>query len=372
LVQDQYFCYFGKWLSSPAPSIFVVTIILFIFIIFLKTVQESKFSFNFNLFSIVLLSVFAITVKISSLVIFLLPLYILMKTRNKNLYKSYFLTFSLALLFIVPFVLRNLFLSGYLLYPVPYIDIFSFDWKIPIEKVEHMKSLIFSYSKTWSYDPNIDKSIVEWLPIWLGYQWPFNLACLSITFLSPFILLFYHLFVKKSDELVKAIVPFLIISFIGVMFWFFTAPDFRYAYDFLWINVLLSTLLLFEIIGKLLTNDFKRTFTLSQINATIKPLKFVVTYLFIIFFIFNFSEYIWSSPKKRVLTKNIILPEKYNQIEVRNVKINNFNYFQPVSNPAEKRWGFCWNNKLPCAPNVNKGIELRGKTIENGFRRKVK
>jgi hypothetical protein len=359
--------YFNVHLSSPAADIFSTTLIWFIFIIFIETIQEAKLNFSFNLFSIILLSVFSITVKISSLFILLLPAIILIKIFRKNLYKTYLFAFFMALFFAIPFFIRNLFLSGFLIYPVPYLNIFSFDWKIPVEQVSFMKDLLCSWTKTWSFEPGTEQPFSKWFPIWFKRQLLFDLILLSIATVSPIILILYQVITKKIDSIMKSELLIITISFAGILFWFFTAPDFRYAIAFLCINVLFTIFIGYKTSEKLFINDCNRVFTISQIKNILKPIKFCTLYFCFFLLILAFSRSISTSPLKRILMNNILLPEKYEQAKLKKITDSNYSYFVPYG----ARWPFCWNSDLPCSPDrIGSHIELRGDTIETGFRNK--
>ena len=114
---------------SPASDYFMVCIAFYLIIRALETEESDVFAFGM----LTLLTAFCVTVKLSAaplLLILILPVFRLFKERKLPPVKT-FCTFAAgACLIILPFLIRNALLTGYLLYPYPAIDLFSVPWKI--------------------------------------------------------------------------------------------------------------------------------------------------------------------------------------------------------------------------------------------------
>jgi len=86
---------------------------------------------TFELALLSLLCVFNISVKLSAagLVLFaVLPAWNMLKKKE---FSNILLFLCTGFLIIAPYLLRNVILSGYLVYPFPSVDVFDFDWKVP-------------------------------------------------------------------------------------------------------------------------------------------------------------------------------------------------------------------------------------------------
>jgi hypothetical protein len=131
------------FLNSTSPDIMCGTLIIYAFI--LITAQTEEFN-KINYIKTVLLSlvVFScVTYKISSIFLVL----ILLLNLRKELLKKSLIIIVIGILVITPYIVRNYYLSGYLIYPFPSIDIFNVDWKIPVDRALFEKSWIVSWDR---------------------------------------------------------------------------------------------------------------------------------------------------------------------------------------------------------------------------------
>jgi len=190
----------------------------------------------------VILPLFGITLKISIAPVILLSIYVLLQ-RDRNVWqlvkKGAF--FGIALVF--PWLIRNIVLSGYLIYPMDEIDLFSFEWKVPKEKVVFVKSWIYSWAKdpTKDYSVVLNRSFGEWFPIWWSKLFSINKLFFISATLAPTFGTIY-IFWKRKEQKYPLILAFLI-GYICVLFWL-KAPDFRFSFGVILFLALLPILLL--------------------------------------------------------------------------------------------------------------------------------
>ena len=147
----------------------------------------------------------SVTFKLSSLLIVFLLLFLVRSALRQRRLILYLAT---AVLIGAPFVARNVILSGYLLYPVPSVDIISVDWKIPLEEVQFEKDLVEGWAKqpygtTYIDDfediPKImEMPFGEWFEIWWPAQSKKWQAFMLLGLLS-FPLLFWTLIKKQYN-----------------------------------------------------------------------------------------------------------------------------------------------------------------------------
>lgn len=177
---------------------------------------------------------FAVTLKFSSCMLVILalyPAYVLIKEKN---WREIAVCFFCGCLVICPFLVRNYFISGWLLYPFDGIDIFRVPWKIPKEYLLHDANQI----KVWGrclYDVDkINLSFREWLPVWWEHQVGYEKMLLMAVVLALFlecIMLFGKLMERQRPR------PPLIILYLtlwaNIAVWFFTSPFIRYGLAFL-------------------------------------------------------------------------------------------------------------------------------------------
>jgi len=96
------------------------------------------------------------------------------------------LQIGLGLVILTPWVARNIILSGYLVYPVPQIDLFSVDWKLPYQYVIDEKLATQGWSRLPGpyWRDSLGMELSEWVPKWLGwlpYLYEVTIARLSVS-----------------------------------------------------------------------------------------------------------------------------------------------------------------------------------------------
>lgn len=171
-----------------------------------------------------LLGVYALTIKLSAIMI--LPLALMpaiMLIREKN-YRKIMQYLCCGIIIVSPFLIRNIIISGYILYPYPELDLFSFDWKMP----EYTCIFDRNEIKAWGmgiYNVGMYQvPLKEWFPIWYAQ-------------LSRGMRLFFYLTIASSiynilfGIIKKDIVFLLIVSteIMNIVFWFLSAPLIRYG-----------------------------------------------------------------------------------------------------------------------------------------------
>lgn len=115
-----------------------------------------------------LLGVYAVSVKLSAAMVVLLTLMPAVSLIRNKKWMQIIAYISLGLIIIIPFLIRNVIISGYLVYPYPELDLFNVDWKMP----EY--TLLFDRNeiKAWGWGLNdvsrFDAPLKEWFPVWIG------------------------------------------------------------------------------------------------------------------------------------------------------------------------------------------------------------
>jgi hypothetical protein len=106
---------------------------------------------------LVLACAFAITVKLSAAPCFLLILLVWQWPRAGR--RTEWAAVCALVAIMGPFVLRNVVLTGYVVYPFAALDLFHFDWKVPHDEVQGMQKLITG----WAIAPNKNwQHVSEW------------------------------------------------------------------------------------------------------------------------------------------------------------------------------------------------------------------
>ncbi len=152
-------------ISSCGSDTLALGVITYIFTKWLSYNEEEAEVVPYAL--LCLLGVYAVTVKLSVAMIVLLTIQPAIQLIKKKAGKQIAFYILLGLAIAVPFLARNVIISGYLVYPYPELDLFNVDWKMP----EY--TLLFDRNeiKAWGWGLNdvylFDTPIKEWFPVWI-------------------------------------------------------------------------------------------------------------------------------------------------------------------------------------------------------------
>ena len=319
------------------------------FLMFLLISEIIKNFKNINIKDIpnyFLISIFIIMNKVILIASILFPLVFFTKKKIK------FNPFNIKILFIFFFLaswlLKNVLVSGCVLYPLKATCLDNLKWS-NIEKTEHVSSVSEAWAKGWSdfRKKNAKVTLSEYSSnfFWLK-SWGKNHFLIILKILIPYILFlaFVMLILKKGKinfKLNNYIKLLLLISFIGILMWFYKAPIFRYGYSF----IIIFVSLVFALIGS---------------GSILKKNKdFIFKYLIIICLIIfsgknlnrvlfenkNYFNYPW--PKFYSYTdQNKIIKNKYKTVNKEII-------YTPVD-------GYCMYSKAPCGYiDENLNIEIK-------------
>lgn len=332
-------------LSSPSPDyiVFVVPLVL------ISTLIKSKFKSGFrqDKFYLLMISLtFLITVKLSIVPFFLfIPL---IGYYNPNLMKSNKKLLLSVFLVLLPWLIRNVILTGWLVFPFSKIDLFNIDWKVPIADVIVEKNTIISWARIpGRLDLNaVHLSITEWFPYWWA-NINFSDRIYFITaILAPLVALSLPLFTKaKYSVKYNAII---IIVFICFSYWFFLAPAFRFGLNYIYILI----------VAPLFYMDF--TF-LSKLG-----IKKVFYYVLMLICLINFLR-ITLTHNKQLFFNPRLISQKQIQVskEERFLKFKLKSIIIYLPSAGDRCYDFC----LPCSHKYMnlKNLKQRGSTLQDGF-----
>lgn len=205
----------------------ILAAIFLVYILLNLLLEETKDS---KMFALSVMTLYCITLKLSTApigLVVLLGWYYFYKTKN---IKAIGIVVLLGCIIFVPWLTRYIILSGYLIYPYPEIDIFNFDWKMPLNAVANEKAATLAWARI--KDPDAYKVLAmpfsEWFPEWLKIQSSGRIRLYLLALVSPIFMLFSWKLYKKNPLYLFAWV----IAFTGAAYGFMTAPDFRFSAGF--------------------------------------------------------------------------------------------------------------------------------------------
>jgi hypothetical protein len=321
------------------------------FNIFKKDYNDEQFSF---LSCILILAASAFLIKpigtVSLAFTGLITLFVLLRDKRRKFILWWIRMYIPVICALSIWIVRNIFLTGYMFYPLP-VFAFPVDWLMTNADVEsHYKAI-----KGWARMPgpdflkSLENGFLFWFKPWIIrnlYSQEFIIA-VSSSLLS---LCFWSLAIIYAKNKLKVFF-FFMWSILSILFWFLTAPNFRFGDGFFWVNLGLSLLCL-------ISSEAVFDFPLIFKN---KKLKYTVIYLWLLGIICGIGIAI--SPKRSILS--------IGKISSRPVKEYLVNVKEPYTIwiPADSSDDRTGNSPLPSAPYPVYNVEMRDiNNLGMGFR----
>ena len=326
---------------SPASDYFMVLMAFAVVILFLELLESKEDNPEpFAMLSI--LCAVILSIKVSGALLILLAVYpIVMFAQKKKMGRILFYSVT-GVVTILPFVIRNVILSGYLLYPFPSIDIFDFDYKMPYFVAEFDSHEIQVYGRGYSDVGRYGESISAWIGDWfksldIVNKISFAAGLLGIVILIAIIV---RRIVKKNREEIGELLVLCVIN-ICFAFWMLTSPNIRYGCVFLYLAPALT-------IGYLYGKTLKRIDRGRIFTACLILLIGYKAIMFGTYFVKDFS------------LDNIVWQQDYGEYEVADKDVNGIRFYYAKEGDRVGYYPF------PSLP-VNNEIKLVSDELKDGF-----
>lgn len=347
------FLILGSEVSSPGTDL-PAAILVWIFITEAMTcIEEKQATHSIRPVLLVYIATYALTVKLANAPILLLGGYLLiMWVRQKQMNRVLALI-GLVGWIVLPWLTRNVILSGYLIFPYPEIDLFNFDWKVPAQIASLDQDTIRAWALprlTGQSDADIlAMSMRRWVPYWFEYLTINRKAIITVIVMSPLMYVLVMLINRKMGELLynalKAYVWIYVVAYTGVLFWFLTAPLFRYGYNFT-----ISTFALAVLPFLLLVSNW--------INLNGRWIRLFVVSVIVVFqgwVLYNVSDL-------QIMRENAVLPADYPIVSTKPCELRNTTML------CAESWDACWYDVFPCVPFADPMVKMRGDDLREGFK----
>lgn len=338
-------------ISSPGSDMLAMLLVIYISAKWCECIENEEN--DIQSFGILcLIAVWAVSVKLSaatSVMLVIYPAVLLIKGKK---WKIIIKDFVSGVIILMPWIIRNVIISGYLIYPYSSIDLFNVDWKMPKALVEYDRKEIIVWGRGVKDVSKYHESISQWFEVWYSSQ-TFIYRILIIFGIAATIGLILFLVVsifgkiKKINDakgiLSKPQEMLLIISTIlGIVFWIFSAPLLRYGMVYLLMPVAIIIYILKECIG----ND--RFIKMSIIAGVTMGSAFLL---------YKDDDF------------RLIEPQRYWHMDTEVIDWHGFEIFVPTGVTGERLTGY---EVFPgvTEESVLEGIEPRGEEIKDGFRTK--
>ena len=316
--------------GNDAPAHFLT---FYFFSEFLKT-KINDFNLD-KILDISLTALFIILNKITLIFILIIPLILIIKNKHFTIFKKF--KFYLIILFGFFWIVKNIIISGCLIYPVKITCNESLAWA-DIKTVEKISLENEAFSKNWpNYKKRHEVTKTEYVKNFNWFKnWIVKLLeeqkeksfAYSLILILMFIFLFYKS--KKNNQISQKHILFLLTVLISTIFWLIKVPDYRYAYSAI-ISLITYPFALFLSDRIFLKNPKKIFSSIIIICFSVFVLKNLIR-------IYNTDIY-HDYPNPRIYSHNDDNKKvKYTSYKINNVIIHN------------QKDGYCMYNKNFCTP----------------------
>jgi len=178
------------------------------------------------------LALVAVTIKLSVAPILLVAVVPALLGLVKRKIKLSFTILFISIVTLFPFIARNIITSGYIVFPLTFIDVTNVDWKNDLTLTLNEKNYVTAYAKKpgviTSEISAINKmDLAEWLPTW----WQ-NRSTADKIIMILLVLSFISAILSIKKILLSGFIPILVLITLltGIIFWFVNAPDPRFGF----------------------------------------------------------------------------------------------------------------------------------------------
>ncbi len=325
-----------------------------VFVLFFETINEKFLPQKFKLeIEWLLWPVYLFTVRNINYPLLLLSVSIFILVLTQKRWKNTVSYLLLCALLIIPFLVRNVVLSGYPFFPSPFLNVFAVDWKVDSKVVDDLLYYIKYYNRVNPMFQSLGKTAelgsFHWIPYWFKYLFTYD-KMLVIPGIAGYIA--FCISGKKLFFGNGFISIFIIALLFQLASWFFIAPDPRFAYGCLLCGMVLLLI----------------PFTYFLSKKIFKHISYFLLWSICLFMLsIGIKHFILNDR----YNNNLIFPNKLPQPPITKVNINSIevNIPSPILNNWNAR---CFATDLPCLYKIDDRLHLRGNQIEEGFSIKKK
>ncbi len=357
---------------SPASDYFLAALVFYIVISWLdlNVAHEKSYVPYIHL---ALLGVYAVTIKLAAaplLLLSLIPIYKLVRNRDRHKMRVLAISVLLALIIVAPFLIRNVLISGWLVYPATFIDLFKVAWKVPKGLAQYDALEIKTFGRGFT-DVTVygNAPLSVWFPTWFRALNSFDkivilmdIVSIAIYLLMAGLFLGTH-FEKKANKENKIFtishrtmlnqVDFMAIGgtmILSLLFWFNSAPLIRYGI----VYALLTASIICGRVFIIIYNRLDRSVALTVFKCVLA--------MFALWFIYK-GVFLIMDEEKRFNAKWLVEQQDYGTYEVDTFDINGTTFYYPISGDRVGYEPFPSSSK-----DMTGEIEFIGNRIDNGFR----
>jgi hypothetical protein len=289
---------------------------------------------------LLLAPLFLVTVKVSAVPVLLISLFLFIKG-----YKRFALV-GIGVFIFAPWVIRNIILTGYPLFPMELPDVFHTGWRVPLSVVHATRQDItaFAFYRAADITRLMNDSLLQRFSTWFIHNVrAYDKLLLLVALISPVVVFFRR---KVLPENFLQVYVFLIL---GTIFWLIQAPDPRFAYGYLAPLFVITFALCFS---SLL--NMRLLVAMCLLGVLMSQATTLVLYQRL------HKTFVAEKLIQNVPSQTLITPAPYSIQPVEKHEAP-FQLYVPLATEL------CWDTPLPCADHMPKGVKMRGQSLGDGF-----
>lgn len=369
IVSVVYFYYEHRGISDTSTDI-IPGLVTFYLVVKIILYPES---FRQNYLLYIFVPVALAGFKLSAAPVALLSIFLAIALIRQKEYKPLIFITSLLFLYFVLWMARTVIISGYLIYPLHEINLFAFDWQVPVETAVKQRFLIGYYANEYMAEAFRNGIAVH-------NKYYIILSFIYLLTASSVVVSLYTTF-KSRNTIYKYVLATLTLC---LCYWFFFAHDFRFGSGYVFAAIFTGAACL---LGKKIY--FFPRLSIASISLLI---------LWMTVFSFRSASYydeclkdqLDVTEKSKRITRILLHPYsakdkmaalKENEAADEDFSIKQHKLNNSVSIGISTYPSGWYGDNIPCIANKEgtpdfwtipdiRWIEARGNSIKNGFRRK--
>lgn len=308
-----------------------------------------------------LVGVYAATVKLSAasvVILALYPLYRFVKDKNG---KAVFAHVAAGLFLLMPYLIRNVIISGYLVYPYGGLDLFNPDWKMDKAVLERDSLDIKMFARGITNAAEYDNSFFRWIPGWFTRQEMGNRVLIVVSLVCIPVILYLLITCFRRKEYVRA--ALLGTGMVNLVFWIVTAPHMRYGGPYITMLVALTLGAAAGLQGGGRTAGLRKDAAVCTGQEPVweKALR-VALVAVVVVFLLQYGERVTKLPEMEA--KDFVKQPDYLSWQSTQYPVDNVHIWKPDEGDLSGYFAF------PATPQGKqlKALRLRGESFREGFR----
>lgn len=333
-------------MMSPASDYFAMLFLFYVVVTWIELEEKKEKEIAPYGMLCVLLAV-NVTIKLSAAIMLLLVIKPAVLLLREKRYGQIAIYLSMGILAVFPYLARNVILSGWLVYPFPALDFFSFDWEIPAGEARYDAEEIKVYAKGMTDVLLKDTPLNQWLPSWFGKLkglekiWVLSSAA-SVA--AGVVISLWGILKRKKELYGFLFLQWVMIA--GYLFWQIGTPLVRYGYIYILAFPFFTIGLWFvALLGKK-----EKSYLLFAAAL-------------VLFFVYKGGNLV-QSIKNSSHQEYYLWQQDYVTLDYDVYEIDGVEFYVPLQS------GQIGYDMFPAAPYERYDVELRGTKIQDGFRRK--